>query len=361
MENKKYFKDKKSKLIFGIFAGVIFGLALFVASPYINTIILAVIVSYILQPIYKFLTKKLKTKKISASILSTALTVLFTLVIGALLIVAVVNIASIVLEQVNNLRVENNTTVEDLKNALTWFNNQMQILNIPVEITLQEIITNIKNSVSTIANNVLSAATSISSFSIDALFKLTIFYGLTYTIIPHFDKIINFIKNIIPFDKEITSLYIDRTLKTAKAMVWGMLLVALGQSLIAGIILYILGTPYLFVIMILLVLFSFVPLLGTGMITLPIAAIFIVGGQVWKGIILALFQIIVIGNVDGILRAKLIPKDVRMPIFVSFIAIFGGLALWGIWGLIYGPVGFILLMTTIEVIQKYYIPSTKKA
>ena len=129
MENKKYFKDKKSKLIFGIFAGMIFGLAIFVASPYLNTIILAVIVSYILQPVYKFLTKKLKTKKISASILSTALTVLFTLVIGALLIVAVVNIASIVLEQVNNLRVENNTTVEDLRNALTWFNNQIQILD----------------------------------------------------------------------------------------------------------------------------------------------------------------------------------------------------------------------------------------
>jgi predicted PurR-regulated permease PerM len=361
MENKKYFQDKKSKLIFGIFAAVIFGLAVFVASPYLNTIILAIIVSYILQPVYKFLTKKLKTKKISASILSTALIVLFTLVIGLLLVIAVVNIASVVLEQVNNLRLENNTTVEDLRNVINWFNNQMQVLNIPVEITLQEIINNLKNSISTIANNVLSAATSISSFSIDAIFKLTVFYGLTYTIIPHFDKIIIFIKNLVPFDKEITSLYIDRTLKTAKAMVWGMLLVALGQSLIAGIILYILGTPYLFVIMILLVLFSFVPLLGTGMITLPIAAIYMVGGHLWKGIILALFQIIVIGNVDGILRAKLIPKDVRMPIFVSFIAIFGGLALWGIWGLIYGPVGFILLITTIEVIQKYYIPSTKKA
>ena len=359
MVNKKYFQDKKSRIVFGIFAGVIFGLVLFVAKPYINTIILAIIVSYILQPIYKFLTKKLKTKKISASILSTALTVLFTLVIGLLLVVAIVNIASIVLEQANNLKVDN-TTMQGLKDALTWFNNRMQLLNIPAEITLQEIVTNLKDSISTIANNALSAATSISSFSVDALFKLTIFYGLTYTIIPHFDKVINFIKNIVPFDKEITALYIDRTLKTAKAMVWGMLIVALGQSLIAGIILYILGTPYLFIVMILLVLFSFIPLLGTGMITLPIAAMFIIGGNLWKGIVLALFQIIVIGNIDGILRAKLIPKDVRMPIFVSFIAIFGGLSLWGIWGLIYGPVGFILLMTTIEVIQKYYIPSIKK-
>jgi predicted PurR-regulated permease PerM len=66
---------------------------------------------------------------------------------------------------------------------------------------------------------------------------------------------------------------------------------------------------------------------------------------------------VVVGNVDGILRAKLIPKDVHMPIFISFIAIFGGLAIWGIWGLVYGPVGFILLLTTIEIIKKYYIPN----
>jgi predicted PurR-regulated permease PerM len=65
----------------------------------------------------------------------------------------------------------------------------------------------------------------------------------------------------------------------------------------------------------------------------------------------------VVGNVDGILRAKLIPKDVTMPIFISFIAIFGGLAIWGIWGLVYGPVVFILLVTTVEVIKKYYLPN----
>jgi len=359
MENKKYFNSKISKIVFGILAVVIFSLAIYVASPYINIVILAFIVSYILQPIYKFLTKKLKTKKISASILSTSLIILFTLIIGALLIVAVINIAFLVLEQVSNLQVENGTAVDYLKNALTWFNNQMGSLNIPVEITLQEIINNIKDLISAIANNVLTAASSISTFSVDALFKLTIFYGLTYTIVPNFNKIIRFTKNSIPLDEEITSLYITRALKTSKAMVWGMLIVSLGQSLIAGLLFYALGTPYLFLIILLMMIFSFIPLLGTGMISIPIAIIYILTGQLWKGIIIIIFQIIVIGNIDGILRAKLIPKEAKMPIFISFLAIFGGLAIWGIWGLIYGPVGFILLTTTIEVIQKYYIPRMK--
>jgi predicted PurR-regulated permease PerM len=236
----------------------------------------------------------------------------------------------------------------------------MNRLNIPVEITLQEVVNNLKNSIASIANNVLSTASSISSFSIDALFKLIIFYGLTYTIIPKFDEIVNFIKKALPFDQKITSLYLNRTLKTAKAMIWGMLIVALGQSLIAGIMFYILGTPYVFLITLLIAIVSFIPLLGTGLITLPIGVIYILTGQIWKGIIVILYQLIVVGNIDGILRAKLIPKDVQMPIFISFIAIFGGLALWGIWGLIYGPVAFILFLTTVEVIKKYYIPSREE-
>lgn len=361
MGNKKYFKTKRSRIVFGILATIIFGLAIYVANPYMNTIILAVIVSYILQPIYKFLRKKVKTKKVSASLLSTSLTILFTLIIGTVLIIVVVNIASIVLQQVSNLKIEDNTTSDYLRVAIEWFNNQMEILNVPVQITLQEVVSNIRNSVASIANNVLSAATSISSFSIDAIFKLMIFYGLTYTIVPNFNEMVSFIKRLSPFEEEITSLYIDRTLKTAKAMVWGLLIVALGQGISAGILFYLLGTPYLFLITLLVTIVSFIPLLGTGLVTFPIGLIYLLTGQIWRGIVVILYQLIVVGNVDGLLRAKLIPKEVHMPIFISFIAIFGGLALWGIWGLIYGPVFFILLLTTIDVVKDYYIPSREES
>ena len=357
MENKKYFQDKKSRIVFGILSAVIFGLAIYVASPYINTIILAIIVSYILQPTYKFLIKKLKTKQVSASILSTALIILFTLIIGTLLIVAVINLTSIVLEQVNNLHLEDNTISNSLSTALDRINNQMIRLNLPIEITLQGIISNLQDSIASLANNVIATVSSVGSFSVDVIFKLTIFYGLIFTIVPNFDKILNFVKKISLLDEEITTLYIDRTLKTAKAMAWGMLVVALGQSLVGGLLFYILKTPYTPLLMLLLAVFSFIPILGTGMVTIPVGIIYILNGEIIKGVVAIIFQLLVIGNVDGILRSKLIPKDVQMPIFINFIAIFGGLSLWGIWGLIYGPVGFTLLRTTIEVINNYYIPS----
>jgi predicted PurR-regulated permease PerM len=358
--SKKYFDKKYSKVIFGIIALAVVLLALLVAKPYVNTIILAIIVSYILQPVYKFLTKKVKTKKISASLISTFLIILLTLVIGFLLVVAVINVASLVLEQVNNLRVEDTSTVDYIQDGITWLNNQMEVLNIPISITLEEILSNLRNAVISLINNILGTVSSVSSFSVDVVFQLIIFYGLIYTIVPHFDKSVYSIKKLIPLDEEITTLYLDRTLDTAKAMAGGLLVVALAQGLIAGFLLYLLGTPYIFLITLLVSIFSFIPILGTGMVTFPIAGIYLLSGHLWKGILLIIFQILIVGEVDGILRAHLIPKDVRMPIFISFISIFGGLALWGVWGLIYGPVIFILLLTTVEVVKKYYIPSLKE-
>ena len=359
MDNKEktYFTKNHSKTVFLIISGINLAGVIYIASPYINTIVFAIIVSYILQPIYKFLTKKVKTKKFSASILSTAITIIFTLIIGIIAVIAVINLASLVLEQVNNLQVENTTFSDYLKDIIAWINNQADLLNIPVQITLQEVISNIRSFISSIANNILSAASSFTSFSIDALFKLTIFYGLIYTIVPNFNKYVNFVKKISPLEQEITSLYIDRTLKTAKAMVWGILIVALGQSLSSTLLFLVLGTPYIFLLTLLMAVVSIIPILASGMVTFPIAAIYILTGQIVKGIIVIIYQLIVVSNIDGILRAKMIPKDVQMPIFISFIAIFGGLAIWGIWGLIYGPIGFILLLTTIEVFKDYYIPS----
>ena len=101
---KQYFTNKHAKILFTILSLAILGIVFVIASPYLNAIILAVIVSYIVQPLYRFLTKKVKTKKVSASLLSTALIILFTLIIGVGLAIAIINIASIVLEQVNSLK-----------------------------------------------------------------------------------------------------------------------------------------------------------------------------------------------------------------------------------------------------------------
>mgnify|MGYP000116289731 CR=1 FL=1 len=347
---------KSSKIYFSIIGLILLVLAALVAKPYLNTTILAVIVAYIVQPLYKSLVGKIKPRKVRASVLSTIIVILFTLVIFTILIFAAIRVISLAITELNNLRSISNPETDIIENITDWINTLLTNIKLPLTVTPEQIITNVQSYISQLLTFLLNAITSIGTMSVAAVINLVIFYGLLFLFIPSFDDMLLFIKNLSPFKDEINDLLLSRGLNTAKSMVWGLLIIALAQGGLAGIMLTILGNPNTLLFTVVIAVFSFIPLLGTGMVVVPIAVFYFINGEIVKAIALVIFQIIVIGNIDTVLRAKLIPREARMPLVISFIAILGGLAMFGIWGLVYGPVIFSLLLAIIEITRTRYFP-----
>jgi len=345
-----------TKIYFSITGLILLVLAALVAKPYLNTAILAVVVAYIAQPLYKSLLGKIKPRKVRASFLSTIIVILFTLLIFTILIFAAIRVISLAITELNNLRLINNPETDIIENISDWINTLLTNIKLPLTVTPEQILTNIQSYISQLLTFLLNAITSIGTMSVTAVINLVIFYGLLFLFIPDFDDMLLFIKNLSPFKEEIDELLISRTLNTAKSMVWGLLIIALAQGGLAGIMLTILGTPNTLLFTVVIAVFSFIPLLGTGMVVIPIAVFYFINGEIVKAIALVIFQTIVIGNIDTLLRAKLIPREARMPLVISFIAILGGLAMFGIWGLVYGPVIFSLLLAIIEITRTRYFP-----
>ncbi|MGL6112359.1 MAG: AI-2E family transporter, partial [Rubrivivax sp.] len=67
------------------------------------------------------------------------------------------------------------------------------------------------------------------------------------------------------------------------------------------------------------------------------AIYFFVTGAVWHGIALAAYGVFVIGLVDNVLRPMLVGKDTRLPDYLVMITTLGGIAVFGINGLVLGP------------------------
>jgi predicted PurR-regulated permease PerM len=352
---------KTTKIYFSITGLILLVLAALVARPYLNTAILALIVAYIAQPLYKSLLGKIKPRKVRASVLSTVIVILFTLLIFTILIFTAIRVISLAITELNNLRSISNPETDIIEDITNWINNLLANMKLPLTVTPEQIITNVQSYIAQLLTFLLNTITSIGTMSVSALINLVIFYGLLFLFIPDFDDMVMFIKNLSPFKNEINDLLLSRALNTAKSMVWGLMIIALIQGGLAGIMLYILGNPNTLLLTVVVAVFSFFPFLGTGLVIVPIVAIYFFNGEIVKAIVLAIFQIIVIGNVDTILRAKLIPREARMPFVISFIAILGGLAMFGIWGLIYGPVIFSLLLAIIEITQTHYFPQPSPA
>jgi predicted PurR-regulated permease PerM len=83
---------------------------------------------------------------------------------------------------------------------------------------------------------------------------------------------------------------------------------------------------------------SLLPLIGSGLIWVPVAVFLLVTGAVWQGLVLMAFGALVIGLLDNFLRPMLVGKDTRMPNYVVLISTLGGIATFGLNGFVIGPV-----------------------
>jgi predicted PurR-regulated permease PerM len=83
---------------------------------------------------------------------------------------------------------------------------------------------------------------------------------------------------------------------------------------------------------------ALLPVVGAGLIWGPVAIYFLATGSVWQGVALIAYGTLVIGLVDNFLRPILVGKDTKMPSFVVLISTLGGIATFGLNGLVIGPV-----------------------
>jgi len=122
-----------------------------------------------------------------------------------------------------------------------------------------------------------------------------------------------------------------------RATVKGNIAVAAAQGALGGVIFYVLGIQGPVLWGVVMAFLSLLPAIGAGLVWGPVAVYFLVTGEMWQGICLAAYGILVIGMVDNVLRPLLVGKDTKLPDYVVLISTLGGMALFGLNGFVIGP------------------------
>lgn len=111
-----------------------------------------------------------------------------------------------------------------------------------------------------------------------------------------------------------------------------------GRVHLAALLYLVLGVPQALPLGLLTLLFSIVPIVGTALVWVPIAAGLAMTGRVGAGIGLAIFGAVVISSIDNIARPWLASRGkLQLPMFIVLVSMFGGVELFGGWGIIFGP------------------------
>ncbi|MGH9340236.1 MAG: AI-2E family transporter [Acidobacteriota bacterium] len=163
-----------------------------------------------------------------------------------------------------------------------------------------------------------------------------------------------------PLSARHEGLIVSKFQEVASATVLGSLATAIAQGVAQGIILWMLGASNVLLWSTLAALFSLVPIIGTSIVWVPWSVYFLATGEVMRAIILVLLSVLLVGSIDNVLRPVLIEGRTKMHTLVVFFSIMGGIAYFGVVGMILGPIVVALGLTFVELYKTEFEEELKK-
>ena len=155
---------------------------------------------------------------------------------------------------------------------------------------------------------------------------------------------------ILPFTDEQKQSITRKLSTTFSAVLNGIFLLALLQGIITGIGFALFGLPFSVFWGFLAFLLALLPVVGAAAVWLPGAIYLFVSGHTLSAVLLGIWGVLLVSVPDNLLKPILIGKQARLPIFFMFIGILGGIKVYGVLGILIGP----LVVTLVTVFIKIY-------
>lgn len=139
-------------------------------------------------------------------------------------------------------------------------------------------------------------------------------------------------------------VYLQAAGNTARAVVYGLVLAALGQGILAGFGYAVAGVKAPILFGALTALLALIPM-GATLVWFPIGIMMTLTDQLLPGLGLLLWGFLVVSTVDNVIRPLVISGASRVPFLVVLFGVLGGLSAFGVVGLFLGPVILAVLLS----------------
>ncbi len=190
-----------------------------------------------------------------------------------------------------------------------------------------------------------------------ALFGLAIMLIAYFALLLDGPRLLRWLEAVSPLPDARTRELLTDFARVSRSVLGSALASALVQALVAWIGFAIAGVPNSIFFAFLTGLAALVPVLGTPLITLPIAALLLATGNTWQGIFLAVYALAVISVVDNVVKPLVVRGGMQLNGALVFFSLIGGLLAFGAIGLIIGPLAVTWLLAMIRFARRDAEPS----
>jgi predicted PurR-regulated permease PerM len=193
-------------------------------------------------------------------------------------------------------------------------------------------------------------AANIMSFVLQFCFLILVIYFLLIEM----EKLLKFITKLSPLPDEQDNLLMNKFMEISGVILVGNGISGVFQGIVGGVLFAFLGinSPVLWGAI--MAVLAFLPIFGIGLVLIPASAILLLTGFMGKAIFTLFFYVFLSFSVEYLLKPKFVGSQVKMHTLLVFLAILGGMAMFGVLGIIYGPLIVTAFLTLSEIYLKEY-------
>lgn len=152
------------------------------------------------------------------------------------------------------------------------------------------------------------------------------------------EKMVALLADFLPLEQSRSRILLMRIAELIHASVYGVVVLAMIQGLLGGIAFWFLGVPSPLVWTLVMGLMATIPMLGTFVVWIPAAIYLAIQGSYAAALGLCVWGSVVIGMSDNLLRPVLVGQRTQMHELLIFFSVLGGLNVFGLLGILMGPV-----------------------
>lgn len=173
------------------------------------------------------------------------------------------------------------------------------------------------------------------------------------------ERIRNSLYDLLPLETSQSRTIVARMNEVISASVYGVVVISLIQGTLGGLAFWTLGLPSPLLWGVVMVFLSIIPLVGSSIIWAPAAIFLALSGHWLKAFLLVVWGALVIGMVDNFLRPKMVGGRTRLHELLIFFSVLGGLQVFGVLGLVLGPVVAAVTLALVDVVRQADRPSAE--
>ena len=319
--------------------------------PFLSVIVIASVVTGMFRPVYRFFNRKLSPHTASLATCFLVFLILFvpiTLFVGILAQEArglyQMGKSAVLSDQVSTL-IESSAALDRVNRLAAYAN---------IELTGDQLQNAVSEAGKAVGFYLWEQANAIASNVLNFFVYFFLMLLVIYYLLIDGHRLVSFLFDLSPLPDDQDGKLIEKFSDMAGAILIGNGICGIMQGVAGGLVFYLFGFDSAFLWGVIMGLLAFLPIIGIGVVFIPAAGYLFLSGRIGSGIFFIVFYGLLSGGVEYFFKPRIVGKRVQMHTLIVFLAIIGGLKLFGILGIIYGPLVVTAFLTLSDIYHASY-------